>query len=522
MVFPLSLLLAFPSTPVSADRIGDIPALAVRIDSLTAAHWQARNVTPAPSADDATFLRRLTLDLVGRIPTYREARAFADERSPDKRVRAIRRLMESPEYPLQMGRVLDEVIQDKFAGEPEFLGYLRGTVAARVPWDQIFRDVMLGPWDAKESKNADRFLVRRLNSLDDLTNDSARAFFGVNVSCAKCHDHPLVQDWTQDHYYGMASFFNPTYEGSKGKGKGRNGNIQEKATSPVSYVTTKGERRNAKIMFLSSRILEDAAANSSAKPDKSLPPGRRDLLVKVGLEEKNFFSRSIVNRLWAYFLGRGLVHPVDQMHSANPPAIPGVLEAMADDLASHGYDLDRLVAALVMSRVYGLASSGAGEDAEKDFAVARLRPLSPQQFALSLMLATGEETLDQATSPEDRTKRYRELEGQAERLTKTGLLDPRTDVYQTSTGEAMFLSNGGEVQRLMQPNGKNLAARLSATTDTGSLVDTAVWTLLARAPEAEERTYLIGWLDKHKQDRTKACAGLIWSLATSAEFRFNH
>jgi hypothetical protein len=421
--------------------------------------------------------------------------------------------MEGPEYALQMGRVLDEVIQDKFAGDPEFLEYLRAAVAEHKPWDRVFREVMLGPWDTPPRKRADRFLTRRLNSLDDLTNDSARAFFGVNVSCAKCHDHPLVPDWTQDHYFGMATFFQRTYEGSKGKG--RNGPVTEKVAGDVTFLTTKGERRTAKVMFLSSRVVDE--------PAKPATVSRRELLVRVALEEKTFFSRSIVNRLWAYFLGRGLVQPVDQMHSANPSAVPGVLEWLADDLAGHGYDLDRLVAGLVTSRVYQLASThGEGEASEKDFAIARLRPLTPQQYALSLVLATGEDNYDQAGAPDARAKRYRELEGQADKLTKSQLLDPRSDSYQASTGEALFLSNNPEVQRLMQPLGKNLAARLAAMTDTEKMVDTAVWTLLSRAPDAEERAHLVAWVEGRKPDRARACAQLIWALATSAEFRFNH
>src|SRR5262249_36425872 len=247
--------------------------------------------------------------------------------------------------PLHLGRVLDEMIQGKYAGNPEFIEYLRSAVAQHKGWDRIFREIMLGPWDTKERKRSEYFLARRLNSLDDLTNDTARVFFGVNVSCAKCHDHPLVADWKQDHYYGMVSFFNPTYEGSKGR---RRGDIAEKMASEVSFLTTKGVRRTAKVMFLSSRVLNDSATKSAS---------RREQLVQVALEEKNFFSRAIVNRFWAYLMGRGLVQPVDQMHSANPPAIPGLLEWLADDLAGHGYDLDRLIAALVSSRVYQLAST---------------------------------------------------------------------------------------------------------------------------------------------------------------------
>src|SRR5205814_4088625 len=137
--------------------------------------------------------------------------------------------------------------------DPDFVAYLRGAAVRHTPWDQIFRDVVLGPWDAKDRKGADRFLVKRANSLDDLTTDAARVFFGVNVSCAKCHDHPLVPDWTQDHYYGMASFFVRTYEAGKVQAKNKaNIDLMEKPTSDVMFVTTKGERRTAKMMFLSS------------------------------------------------------------------------------------------------------------------------------------------------------------------------------------------------------------------------------------------------------------------------------
>jgi Protein of unknown function (DUF1549)/Protein of unknown function (DUF1553) len=506
------LMLVLPNPlPAKADRLADAPKIAAKIDDLLAKHWQAKGIKPADVADDATFLRRLTLDLAGRIPTREEAAAFTQDRSADKRARAIRRLMEGPEYALALGRALDETIQGKYAGDPDFIEYLRSAVVAHKPWDVVFRDVMLGPWDTKERKRADRFLSRRQNSLEELTADSTSVFFGVNVSCARCHDHPLVSDWTQDHYYGMASFFVRTAEAGKGKNKG---DVGEKAVADIQFVTTKGERRTAKVMFLSGRTLDAAATQ-----------GRREQLVKVALEEKAFFGKAIVNRLWANFLGRGVVHPLDQMHSANPPSVPGVLEWLADDLASHGYDIDRIVAGIVSSRVYQLSSTkpAMGDPpSDKDFAQAMLRPLSPQQYALSLLLATGENTFDETKTAPAREKKYRELEGQAAGLARPGAMDGRTEKYQASTGEALFLSNRAEVQKLMAPAGKNLVARLTAMPENGAMVDTAVWTVLGRAPEADERTFLGEWVAGRKGDRAKACGELVWALVTSAEFRFNH
>ncbi|HZT82260.1 MAG TPA: DUF1549 domain-containing protein, partial [Gemmataceae bacterium] len=491
-----------PGSPV------DAPAVAARIDSFTGKHWQENKVRPAGPAGDAEFLRRATLDLAGRIPTLAEAKAFAEDRSPDKRARAVRRLMESEEYPLHLGRVLDDLLMGKYAGDPEFLEYLREAVAQHKPWDRLFREVMLGPWDTRERKRASRFLAKRQNSLDDLTTDTTRAFFGVNVSCAKCHDHPLVPDWKQDHYYGMASFFNRTYEAGKGK---RNGEVGEKPAGDVTFMTTKGERRTAKVMYLSGKVLDGAAV-------KSPTVSRRELLVKAALEEPTFFRRAVVNQLWSYFLGRGLVQPTDQMHSANPPAVAGLLEWLGDDFAAHGYDLDRLVAGIVSSKTYSLASRraapGGDSPAERHFAQAKLRPLTPQQFAFSLALATGDGKFE--------PRQHRELEGRSAGLLKSQLIDPRSDRFQSSAGEALFLSNNAEVQKLMAPAGSNLVARLAALPDAGQVVDTAVWTVLSRAPEADERAYLVQWLESRKEGRAKACGQLVWALVTSAEFRFNH
>jgi hypothetical protein len=499
------------------DPVAEAPAVAARIDEFTAKQWQARGIQPASRVDDAAFLRRLTLDLVGRIPTAQEARSFAADPSPDKRTRAIRRLIESPEYALHLGRILDAILQDRFAGDGEFLEYLRGAVAQRRPWDRIFRDVLLGPWDAKEVKGAKQFLLRRLRNLDDLTTDTSRVFFGVNVSCARCHDHPLVSDWKQDHYYGMASFFNRT--AGKGGKKGQ-GSITESAAGEVMFVTTAGQRRTAKMMFLSSKVIDEGQIRKATKG----PFSRREQLVKVALEEKTFFSRAIVNQLWAFFIGRGLVHPVDQMHSANPPSIPGLLEWLGDDLAAHGYDLDRFVAGLVTSRVYQLSSTrlqGSPAPRPMDFNQAPLRPLTPQQFAVSLVLGAGDQSLDAARDSKTREARARALERDAARLLQTKLLDPRTDRYQSSTGEALFMSNHPEVQRLVEPTKTNLSGRLAALKDTREIVDTAVWTLLCRPPEAEERAFLVQWVEG-KPDRAKACRELVWALLTSAEFRFNH
>src|SRR5262249_4256797 len=161
-------------------------------DRLLAEHWRDRKVTPAPTADGLALLRRSTLDLAGRVPTVAELDAFAADRSPDRHAAAVRRLMAGPEFADHFATVLDEGIQNRAGGDAAFVGYLRRALRAGKGWDVVFREVLTGPWADDDRKPARLFLERRARDLDLMTVDVTRAFFGVDVSCARCHDHPLV------------------------------------------------------------------------------------------------------------------------------------------------------------------------------------------------------------------------------------------------------------------------------------------------------------------------------------------
>jgi hypothetical protein len=528
MPYSVLLLAAIAIEEASAARSFVDDSVVAKLDALVAAHWQSNGINPAQISDDVTFLRRVTLDLVGRIPTHSEALAYANEDQPGKRQRTIRRLMDSPEYALHLGNVLDEIIQGKYAGDRDFISYLRRAIAQQKPWDRVFREVMLGPWDSEDLKPASRFLSRRIRDLDDMTADTSRVFFGIEIACAKCHDHPLVADWTQHHYYGMASFFNRTYEFGKERIVG------EKDTDEVTFVDRAGTQFTARSMFLSGKVIDEPKLvvdpklkdlkERRQKEGRYLEPAfsRREQLVGVALQENKFFSRAIVNHLWNYLFGRGLVHPVDQMHSENPPSIAGVLQLLAEDFSSSGYGLDRLVSAIVSSHAYQLSSnwhSASEPPAAEHFAVAALRPLTPRQYAFSATLAAGDHTLDQ-TSGNTRANRYRELENRAASLTES--MDRRAANFQSSTTEALFMTNNSAVQQLIAPAGSNLSVRLAAIQETSNLVETAFWTVLSRPPNDDEKSNLVQWFEAREQDRSGACSRLVWALLTCAEFRFNH
>src|SRR5262249_29132485 len=215
--------------------------------------------------------------------------------------------------------------------------YLTAALRENKPWDQMFRELMLPDEADAKTKGAADFLKARLTDADRLTNDVSVAFFGVNVSCAQCHDHPLVKDWTQDHFYGMKSFLARTYDAG--------GFVAERPAGLIKFKPNKGPERSARLMFLTGTEVKtdtlrdqtreeqqaEKLAMDKAKSSKTAPPkpafSARAQLVEVSLQKGNsdFFSRAIVNRMWHRFFGLGLVNPLDQMHSANPPSHPELL-----------------------------------------------------------------------------------------------------------------------------------------------------------------------------------------------------
>lgn len=490
-----------------------------RVDALMTSHWTANGVPTAAACDDATFLRRVTLDLIGRIPTVDELDAFLKDGAADKRSKRIDALVAGPEFPLFWGAQLDEFIQGTHAGNEAFIDYLRRSLREGKGWDSVFRELMVGPWTADSQKPAARFLEIRAKQLDQLTVDATRAFFGVDVSCAQCHDHPLVDAWKQDHFYGMASFFNRTTGGK--------GTVGEKSDGEVTFVS-KGTSKTSPVMFLSGRIM-----TSPATADGQKPTGRRALLVQAALDEPTFFRRAFVNRMWEQFFGRGLVDPVDQMHAANAPSVPGVLEFLADDFATHQYDVARLLTVIVRTKAWQAASiwtDGTTVPSAGHFAVARLRPLNRRQIASSLLLATGNVRLGPPNDDDRRLQGYLQVEGltrirqrlDLERRAENFIarFDPRTRDFQSSTAEALSFSNASDLQELFQPKNDNLTAALAALRTDDERIEAAVRQVLGRPVRSEERGDLQALLERGSEGSRSGL--LVWALCGSAEFRFNH
>lgn len=504
------------------------------IDHYIDARLTVENVSPAAQADDANLLRRTMLDLAGRIPTAAEARAYLADADADKRTKLVERLMDSPAFIRQQAAEFDALLMRGTNGD--IRGYLATAFEKRLSWDQMFRDMLLGQQDDNEQKGAITFVKSRIKDVDQLANDASVLFFGVNVSCAKCHDHPLVADWTQEHYFGMKSFFSRTYEAGKF--------IGEKDAGLVEYKTVAGESRTARLMFLTGEVVAEPEASVKAEDseaekkrreqdkDRKEPPpapsySRRTQLVEAALKPgaDRFFSRAIVNHLWNRLLGRGLVMPVDQMHSENTPSHPELLEWLARDTQSHGYDLRRLIRGIVLSRTYARTSqwnSASERPADHLFAAAIVRPLTPWQYGTSLRVAsTSPDTFPATLTPEQLDQRMQGNERSGRSLASS--LEVPGAEFQVSVDEALYLSNSERARNeLLRTGGDSLVTKLIGLDDRQALAETAIWNIFARPPSAGEVESLTKYLDSHAERREAAIAQLTWALLTSSECRFNY
>lgn len=493
---------------------------------------QDENIKPTGPADDATFLRRVMLDLVGRIPTVSQTRAYVASTDPDKKVKLVEKLLASPAATRHLANDLDAFLM---AGSRTNLReYLSRALGAGESWDRIYR-ALLVPNDDPSQKGAGEFLLARVKDQDRLTAEVSSLFFGVNVSCAQCHDHPLVQDWKQDHFFGMKSFLGRTFDNG--------GFLAEREVGLVKFKTTKGEEKTAQLMFLTGKSVADSSNrepnNDEIKRDKQLfdshkknktaPPSpkfsARKSLVDLSLEpeQRGFFARNIVNRMWFRLFGCGMVMPLDQMHSENPPSHPELLDWLARDTADHGYDLHRLIRGLVLSQVYGRGSRSVSQSLPPAnlFAVARVRPLTPMQLALSLRVATSDTSRFQAGKPEELEKFLEGLEGSARSF--ANLLEQPGEDFQVGVGEALLFSNSDRIfQDLLTDGADRLIGQLKSTKDARQTIDLAIWATLSRNPEPDEVTVMEKFLEQRQDRPVEAYRQLVWALIASAEFRFNH
>ncbi len=531
---------ALPANPVSQI-----------VDDKIAEALKADNITASPRAAESELLRRIYLDVLGRIPTADEAAKYLDDNSPDKHNRLIDELLTDEEMSFYWSTVFDQwfngSLPDRGATNEGFLTYLQHAIKTNKPWNTIARE-MLDPDPADEQQRlASYFLAVRLQNGDNaaktdaVTSGVSTVFFGVQLQCAKCHDHPFVDEWKQDNYYGLAAFLGRTQTAKIGNTTV----LKERADGEITFLTTEQEEKTAKLMFLDGHVFDEPAPpedrnNWYTKGKNGLPDqpyfSRRAVLADYALTaDSPLFKRAIVNRIWKQLMGRGLVEPVDQMHEANPASHPELLNRLADDFANSGFDLRRLMAGILHSEAYLRSSQWHGDGqrpSDQDYAVANLKPLTSDQLAVSVGMATGHFEAFQAKLEREKAKRKLDkitpsiVRGFYARDNEVREFASRfrnsSDTFEANAGQALFLSYHASIQKRLQPSAGNLVERLSKQSDNTKAVNEAFLTALSRQPTTDELNRSVEFLSAGSPPRPQLCGELVWALLCSGEFRFNH
>lgn len=510
------------------------------IDSQVAAQWQRAQITPAALASDAEFLRRVSLDLIGVIPTPDEAAAFLQDTSTDKRAALVDKLLADPRFAQQQANHWDLLFFGRRPNDVElttrreaFQNWLRDKFAQNEPYDHWVRDLLLATGGTHEGPAM--FYAQFRSRPEDVAEAVSRLFLGTQIHCARCHDHPF-EKWTQTDFYGIAGFFVRLSYIDTNEGGKRHYILAEKSTGDVLFTgpaaTQKPGQKGEPVppRFLGGDMLQEPPLPADFKepdlkgnknPPKPLFSRREQFASWATRAENPFFTKAVVNRVWAQFLGHGFVEPVDDLRDSQSPILPELFQTLQQQLIAHQYDLKWLIRELVNSQTYQRSAAGPSTDAlPATFDRARVRPLSAEEMMAAIRQATGFDDSIRAANGKPETTAMPE---RGYFLTAFGEPTNGRGEFQPSLNEHLFLNNSGTLrQSLIQPKKGNLAdSLLNASTPWEERVDRLFLAVLTRLPSDAERQKFVAHLSAEKA-AGPAIEEAIWVLLNTAEFRFNH
>jgi hypothetical protein len=496
------------------------------VDKHVFAKLRAMEIQPSDVCTDAEFLRRVYLDVIGIPPTPPEVRAFLDDKRADKRAKVIDALLERPEYAefwasrwADLFRLRFDTLRDK--GTWGFYRWLRDGVASNKPYDQFVREILTAEGSCDENPPANFYRV--FGNADEAAEAAAQIFLGIRTLCAKCHDHPF-EKWVQKDYYGLSAFFSQTAR----KPGGRRDDLvifRSEVAAQARHPLT-GE-------VLSPRFLDGASVTVPADRD-----ARAVLADWLTRRDNPFLARAAVNRVWSQLLGRGIIDPVDDIRSSNPPSNAALLDALANDFVEHGYDQKRLIRTILNSLTYQLAAratpSGAGDT--QNFSHYLPRRLSAEQFSDAVTQVTGVRENFQGRIVGTGTVALPASGVRAsqipDRLLSSEMMNlfgrPRGESScacerneETSIAHALHLiNNKALLDRLNGPNGNVAKLVKTAGLSDEQLVEELFLLVLCRPPHDKEKAAVLRHFAANK--RADAALDVAWALLNTKEFLFNH
>ncbi|WP_425616164.1 DUF1549 domain-containing protein [Anatilimnocola sp. NA78] len=492
--------------------------LAAKIDQHLASAWQRAGLQPAAVADEATFLRRVYLDLVGRIPTAAETQAYLADARPERRALLVEQLISSGGYARHFATVwrriwIPQADTQEFARlTGDFEAWAAVRIRDNVPYDTMVEQLLLAArtqpvvqGKPNEEVNPIGFQAASLFRAENLAANTTRAFLGLNLDCAQCHDHPFSR-WTRDQFWETAAFFAAP---------------QKMADSQVAVLEVKIPETDRR---LRPKLLDNETPDWPAELATSTGP--KVLAAWITDKENPYFARNAVNRMWAQFFGRGLIEPLDDISEENPSSLPALHQELADAFVASGYDLKFLTRALVNTRAYQFSTIAAGPSPPEElhlFEKMPVRGLTGEQLYDSMVIAAGLPTVRNdllSSSEANRRAQFTTL------LHVERVVDAERSIVQ-----ALTLMNGELSRELTTPEKTPL---LAAAADSPFLsqtekVEMLFFAALNRRPNPAETKQLLDYVankelaaEGEQRSERAALADVFWVLLNSSEFNTNH
>ena len=513
----------FQATIPLGAELPDMPAPVNRIDKHVFAKLQKLGLPPSGLCDDGTFLRRVTVDIAGRLPTLEESKTFLEEDSPDKRSRLIDTLLDGGGYAdyfagkwaaiLRNQRRNDRHMPDTYA----FHEWIRQSLQANRPYDEFVREILTATGEIRH--NPPVAWYRNVGGEKERMQDMAQVFLGVRLQCAQCHHHPY-EKWSQDDYYGLAAFFTTLEHKRPRPGQ----DILVHQSKPAKSKNPTSEQD------LGPKLPGAEPLEYSPEEDP------RHALADWVVDPANpYFARMIANRYWKHFFGRGLVDPEDDMRVTNPATHPSLLAALEAHVVESRFDLKALVRLICNSRTYQLSSVPNEHNHEDRQNYARFYPRRMQAEVLAdaiNQLTNGTDSFRGQPSgtqavqlPDDQFAREFHFLSIFGRPNMASACEcERTTTF--SLAQAIQLVNSTETRtKLTSDKGRPALLLRDRSRSDQDRVDELFLRAYSRVPTAEDVSIAMEHLSKGKADRAAAqqvYEDLVWSLLNSREFIFNH
>lgn len=509
-VFRASIPLGLPVT--------NLPPSRNVVDEQVFGKLKALGIPPSPLADDAAFIRRVSIDITGRLPTAEEARAFIEDKDPAKRDKLIERLLASPGYADYFANKWSSVLRNKrrngndIAYTYRFHSWIRQALERNMPYSQFVRSVLAASGEVE--LNPPVAWYKEVATSTEQMEDTAQLFLGLRIQCARCHHHPFER-WSQNDYYGFEAFF-----AQVGRKAGRKGTQNERVYHKMGEAKARNPRSG-----------EDLKPTGLGGTPNEIAPYEdpRQSLVDWMIDPANpFFAKAVVNRYWKHFLGRGLVEPEDDMRVTNPPSNPALLDALAEDFIKSGFDLKHLVRTICQSSTYQLSSEptelNQGDKLNYSSFYPRRLNAEPLYDAINQVAGTtgGFGGLPPGT--------------RAVQLPDNGFNDYFLTVFgkpeaesacecerssEANLAQSLHLLNSTDIQNKIATGGGR-AAQLAADEErsTEEKVTELYYWAFARPPRPDEFDLVLAHIEK-KENKKEAYEDILWALFNTKEFLFN-